>query len=80
MLMQAIWLLPNFKQNVMMLLIQEPPIVVVGNKKDIEVERMVTEREGRKLAESLHCLFYEISGKKVLDFTKMVPNPTSLLQ
>eukprot|EP01095_Lingulamoeba_sp_RSL-Kostka_P008833 TRINITY_DN2_c1_g1_i1.p1 TRINITY_DN2_c1_g1~~TRINITY_DN2_c1_g1_i1.p1 ORF type:complete len:184 (+),score=46.70 TRINITY_DN2_c1_g1_i1:89-640(+) len=39
------------------------PIVIVGNKCDIEEEREVTTAEGIELAETLGCLFYEISAK-----------------
>ena len=42
--------------------ISKKPIIIVGNKSDIE-ERKVTEEEGRKYAESKGYHFYETSAK-----------------
>lgn len=40
-----------------------PPIAIVGNKKDIENDRMVPREKGKALADSLNALFFEVSGK-----------------
>ena len=39
------------------------PIVLVGNKKDLENERIISEEEGKKLAEENDFLFFETSAK-----------------
>ncbi|CAP87155.1 hypothetical protein EN45_063020 [Penicillium chrysogenum] len=39
------------------------PIVLVGTKKDLRSQREVSAREGRILAQSLDCWFYETSAK-----------------
>ena len=39
------------------------PIVLCGNKCDLEHDRRVSEAEGRKLAEKWGCPFYETSAK-----------------
>lgn len=39
------------------------PIVLVGTKKDLRSRREVSAREGRILAQSLDCWFYETSAK-----------------
>eukprot|EP00033_Pygsuia_biforma_P000184 GCRY01000233.1.p1 GENE.GCRY01000233.1~~GCRY01000233.1.p1 ORF type:complete len:187 (+),score=37.98 GCRY01000233.1:279-839(+) len=39
------------------------PIVVCGNKCDLEAERQVTSAEGRELAKSFQCAFMETSAK-----------------
>jgi len=39
------------------------PMILVGNKKDLENERTVKEEEGRALAEKWGCLFIETSAK-----------------
>ena len=39
------------------------PIILVGNKKDLETERVVKEEEGRAMAEKWGCLFIETSAK-----------------
>jgi len=39
-----------------------PPIIMVGNKCDLEVERMVTTAEGKKTADNLQCSFFETTG------------------
>ncbi|XP_005798269.1 ras-related and estrogen-regulated growth inhibitor-like protein [Xiphophorus maculatus] len=38
------------------------PIVIVGNKKDLLHRRTVLSEEGRMLALSMDCLFYEVSA------------------
>ena len=39
------------------------PIIVVGNKCDLESERQVTKQEGESLARSFGCKFIETSAK-----------------
>lgn len=40
------------------------PIVLVGNKTDLHMERLVTTEEGKKLAESWNAVFLETSAKQ----------------
>ena len=40
------------------------PIMLVGNKCDLDEERHVTESEGKKLANEWKCNFYETSARK----------------
>jgi len=53
-----------------------PPIVVVGNKKDLEQERVVNYSEGVELAKSFRCPFLESSAKARINvdeaFTEVV--------
>lgn len=39
------------------------PLVVVGNKCDLEADRQVSTQEGKSLAEQFHCPFKETSAK-----------------
>ena len=39
------------------------PMVVVGNKSDLEEERQVTTAEGQDLSKSFGCPFFETSAK-----------------
>ena len=43
--------------------ISEVPIILVGNKKDLENERIISKEEGRKVAEENNFLFFETSAK-----------------
>ncbi|KAJ6245430.1 ras-like protein [Anaeramoeba flamelloides] len=43
------------------------PIVIVGNKSDLETDRKVSQCEGIELAESLNCSFIETSAKNNLN-------------
>ena len=40
------------------------PIVLVGNKTDLYVDRMVKTDEGKRLADSWHATFLETSAKQ----------------
>lgn len=42
----------------------ELPMVLVGNKKDLHLERKVAHEEGKKLAEEWRCPFVEASAKQ----------------
>ncbi|KAJ3437926.1 ras-like protein rasb [Anaeramoeba flamelloides] len=46
------------------------PMVVVGNKCDLEDQRSISKDEGLKFAESIGCPFFETSAKKVLNITE----------
>ena len=39
------------------------PIILVGNKKDLKEERIISEEEGKKLAKENDFLFFETSAK-----------------
>jgi GTPase SAR1 family protein len=39
------------------------PIILVGNKKDLESERVVKEEQGKELAEQMNAKFVELSAK-----------------
>ena len=39
------------------------PIILVGNKKDLEKERIISEKEGLEIAKQKNYLFYETSAK-----------------
>ena len=39
------------------------PMVIVGNKCDLELDRQVSRREGQEVAESFACPFFEASVK-----------------
>lgn len=41
------------------------PIVLVGNKKDLEIDRQVTEDEGKIMASHMKAHFVEISAKNI---------------
>jgi GTPase SAR1 family protein len=42
-------------------------IVLIGNKCDLEINREVSEQEGRMLGERLDCNFFETSAKNDLN-------------
>ncbi|XP_078583505.1 ras-related and estrogen-regulated growth inhibitor-like [Branchiostoma floridae x Branchiostoma japonicum] len=42
----------------------EVPVMVVGNKRDLELDRMVKTSEGEKIATALGCMFLEVSAKE----------------
>ena len=39
------------------------PIIIVGNKSDLEGERQVSREEGENFAKKINCNFYEVSAK-----------------
>lgn len=42
----------------------DPPLIaLVGNKKDTEKDREVSNQEGNQLSEEMNCSFYEVSTK-----------------
>ena len=53
---------------------QDLPFVIVGNKNDLEADRVVTTDEGIKLAFDLKVPYFELSGKLV--FIKTINNNT----
>ena len=40
------------------------PLVIVGNKSDLEKQRLIYREEGEELASILKCPFFEISAKE----------------
>ncbi|XP_027544552.1 ras-related and estrogen-regulated growth inhibitor-like protein [Neopelma chrysocephalum] len=51
---------------------EKVPIVIVGNKRDLHHQRVVTSEEGRLLALSLDCGFYEVSAAEAYHGALMV--------
>lgn len=48
----------------MLILFCSVPIVLVGNKKDLHMDRVITEKEGSKLADTMKAVFLEASAKQ----------------
>lgn len=48
-----------------------PPIVIVGNKVDLEDRRKVSTREGADLAKQLGCHFFEASAKTMVNLEEV---------
>lgn len=42
------------------------PIILVGNKTDLQMERKISTEEGKKLAQSWNAQFVEVSAKQLL--------------
>ncbi|XP_066265771.1 ras-related and estrogen-regulated growth inhibitor-like [Branchiostoma lanceolatum] len=42
----------------------EPPVMLVGNKKDLLLDRMVKPQEGENMAKMLGCMFFEVSTRE----------------
>lgn len=51
---------------------EQVPIVIVGNKRDLQHQRAVSSEEGRLLALSLDCGFYEVSAAEAYHGALMV--------
>lgn len=51
---------------------EKVPIVIVGNKRDLHHQRVVSSEEGRLLALSLDCGFYEVSAAEAYHGAVMV--------
>uniref|UniRef100_A0A8D0GZ42 small monomeric GTPase n=1 Tax=Sphenodon punctatus TaxID=8508 RepID=A0A8D0GZ42_SPHPU len=51
---------------------EKVPIVIVGNKRDLHHRRAVSSEEGRLLALSMDCEFYEVSAAEAYHGTLMV--------
>lgn len=45
------------------------PIIIVGNKSDLESEREVSRDEGENFAKKINCKFYEVSAKNGYNVT-----------
>ncbi|KAL8170114.1 UNVERIFIED_CONTAM: hypothetical protein K2H54_063550 [Gekko kuhli] len=53
---------------------EQPPVVIIGNKKDLQFDRMVTSEDGENLSKALKHPFYEISTRDSYEETVMVFN------
>ncbi|KAM4617852.1 ras-related and estrogen-regulated growth inhibitor-like [Discoglossus pictus] len=53
---------------------EQPPIVIVANKKDLQFDRMVSTDDGEKLSKALKYSFYEISTRDSYEEAAMVFN------
>ncbi|KAM5138486.1 ras-related and estrogen-regulated growth inhibitor-like [Mantella aurantiaca] len=53
---------------------EHPPIVIVGNKKDLQFDRMVSTDDGEKLSKALKHPYFEISTRDSYEETAMVFN------
>ncbi|XP_061096989.1 ras-related and estrogen-regulated growth inhibitor-like [Conger conger] len=51
---------------------EPPPVVIVGNKKDLEFDRMVTTEDGENLSKGLKLRFREISAREGCEETAEV--------
>ena len=49
------------------------PMVLVGNKTDLHLERVVSYEEGKALADEWHCAFVETSAKHNQSVSKCLP-------
>ncbi|XP_069764721.1 ras-related and estrogen-regulated growth inhibitor-like isoform X2 [Narcine bancroftii] len=49
-----------------------PPVVIVGNKKDLQYDRMVTTEEGSGIGQALSCPFFEVSARDCYEETVAV--------
>ncbi|XP_039391632.1 ras-related and estrogen-regulated growth inhibitor-like [Mauremys reevesii] len=52
----------------------QPPVVIVGNKKDLQFDRMVSCEDGENLSKALKHPFYEISTRDSYEETVVVFN------
>jgi len=57
---------------------QNIPIVLVGNKSDLHVDREVSVEDGKKMAEQIHAVFLETSAKNNKVLTEMEKENGSL--
>lgn len=56
--------IPTFQQQILRVKDKDYfPVIVVGNKCDLEAERAVSQQEGRVMAENFNCKFIETSAK-----------------
>jgi len=56
--------IPTFQQQILRVKDKDYfPVIVVGNKCDLDVERAVSQQEGRELAQHFNCKFIETSAK-----------------
>jgi len=49
--------------KIQLIKLRKVPVIIVGNKSDLEEDRKVEEKEGKAMADSYGCDFYEISAK-----------------
>lgn len=48
-----------------------PPTIIVGNKKDLEKNRLIKTDDGKKLANDFNCSFLEVSAKSNDDIKRI---------
>uniref|UniRef100_A0A8C0AMP7 small monomeric GTPase n=2 Tax=Telluraves TaxID=3073808 RepID=A0A8C0AMP7_9AVES len=53
---------------------EQPPVVIVGNKKDLQFDRMVSTEDGENLSKALKLPFYEISTRDSYEETVAFTN------
>ena len=59
------WEINSFREGILRVKdMDSVPMVLVGNKCDLDEERQVTESEGKKIANEWKCPFYETSARK----------------
>ena len=51
----------------------DPPVVLVGNKCDLEEKRVVTREEGEMMAASIGATFLEVSAKTGVNIDEVCP-------
>ena len=55
-----------YREQILRIRQEKVPIIIVGNKCDLETSRTVSSTEGEELAKSFGCKFYETSAKDKL--------------
>lgn len=56
----------------------DTPLVLVGNKCDLEDERVVSRQQGESLARSLKCTFLETSAKSRINVNEVRGRPCAV--
>lgn len=51
----------DFKNELSRIRLRNAPVMIIGNKRDLEHFRQVLPAEGTEFSEQYHCLFYELS-------------------
>ena len=54
--------------------LRNTPVVLVGNKCDLEQEREVTREEGKMMAENYGAAFFEVSAKTGVNIDEVCPD------
>ena len=61
------------------LCVLQVPMILVGNKSDLEDERVVGKDQGNGLAHMFRCEFMETSAKKKINVNEVTPRHTDKL-